>query len=149
MKKKTKMDWLYKFLLSAVENNMCTKCHCSTCGASEFRATLLTKLKIYNKIPNITKISKTNNNNRFISPVFKDLEKEIQSNIIDEICIELKKLTEDQLSHLEEKRRVYPVLRCLFVEFEYYADHVYSLLVGTPSGIYLKKMIEHSKSRSI
>ena len=103
----------------------------------------------YNKILNITKISKTNNNNRFISPVFKDLEKEIQSNIIDEICIELKKLTEDQLSHLEEKRRVYPVLRCLFVEFEDYADHVYSLLVGTPSGIYLKKMIEHSKSRSI
>ena len=79
-------------------------------------------------------------------PFYRD---KYQSNIIDEICIELKKITEDQLSHLEEKRRDYPVLRCLFVEFEYYTDHVYSLLVGTPSGIYLKKMIEHSKSRSI
>ena len=143
------MDSLYKFLLSAVENNMCTKCHCTTCGAREFRATLLTKFKIYTKIPNITKLSETNDNNRFIAPVYIDLEKEIQSNIIDEISNELRKLTDDQISHLEDLRRVSPVLRCLFVEFENSSDHLYSLLVGTPAGNYLKKMIEHHKSRSL
>ena len=55
------MSWLYKFLLDVIEKkDFCTQCHCTTCGATEFRATLISKLKIYRKIPNITKLSKTN-----------------------------------------------------------------------------------------
>ena len=70
------MSWLYKFLLDVVEKkDICTKCHCGTCSAREFRATLISKLKIYNKIPNITKLSKTNEKKRFIAPVYFDLEK--------------------------------------------------------------------------
>ena len=142
------MSWLYKFLLDVVEKkDICTKCHCGTCGASEFRATLISKLKIYNKIPNITKLSKTNEKNRFIAPVYFDLEKDIQRKIVNEISDELRKLTDDQISRLEELRRDFPVLRCLFVEFKNFSDYLYSLLVGTPAGIYLKDMIEHHKSK--
>ena len=55
------MSWLYKFLLDVIEKkDFCTQSHCTTCGATEFRATLISKLKIYRKIPNITKLSKTN-----------------------------------------------------------------------------------------
>ena len=142
------MSWLYKFLLDVVEKkDICTKSHCEKC--SVFRATLISKLKIYNKIPNITKLSKTNEKNRFISPVYFDLEKDIQRKIVNEISDELRKLTDDQISRLEELRRDFPVLRCLFVEFENSSDYLYSLLVGTPAGIYLKDMIEHHKSRSL
>ena len=144
------MSWLCKFLLDVVEKkDMCTKCHCGTCSAREFRATLISKLKIYNKIPNITKLSKTNEKNRFIAPVYFDLEKDIQRKIVNEISDELRKLTDNQISRLEELRRGLPVLRCLFVEFENSSDYLYSLLVGTPAGIYLKDMIEHHKSRSL
>ncbi len=142
------MSWLYKFLLDVVaKEDICTKCHCVTCSASEFRATLISKLKIYNKIPNITKLSKTNEKNRFIAPVYFNLEKDIQRKIVNEISDELRKLTDDQISRLEELRRDFPVLRCLFVEFKNSSDYLYSLLVGTPAGIYLKDMIEHHKSR--
>ena len=42
------MSWLYKFLLDVIEKkDFCTQCHCTTCGATEFRATLISKLKIY------------------------------------------------------------------------------------------------------
>ena len=144
------MSWLYKFLLDVVEKkDICTKCHCGTCSAREFRATLISKLKIYNKIPNITELSETNEKNRFIAPVYFDLEKDIQRKIVNEISDELRKLTDDQISRLEELRRDFPVLRCLFVEFENSSDYLYSLLVGTPAGIYLKDMIEHHKSRSL
>ena len=144
------MSWLYKFLLDVVEKkDICTKCHCGTCSAREFRATLISKLKIYNKIPNITELSETNEKNRFITPVYFDLEKDIQRKIVNEISDELRKLTDDQISRLEELRRDFPVLRCLFVEFENSSDYLYSLLVGTPTGIYLKDMIEHHKSRSL
>ena len=144
------MIWLYKFLLDVVDKkDMCTKCHCTTCGAEEFRATLISKLKIYNKIPNITKLSKTNEKKRFIAPLYFDLEKDIQRKIVNEISDELRKLTDNQISRLEELRRGLPVLRCLFVEFENSSDYLYSLLVGTPAGIYLKDMIEHHKSRSL
>ena len=143
------MSWLYKFLLDVVEKkDICTKCHCGTCSASEFRATLISKLKIYNKIPNITKLSKTNEKKRFIAPVYFDLEKDIQRKIVNDISDELRKLTDDQISRLEELRRDFPVLRCLFFEFKNSSDYLYSLLVGTPAGIYLKRMIEHHKSRS-
>ena len=58
------MSWLYKFLLDVIEkekkNEICTRWNCGTCGAIQFRATLISKLKIYRKIPNITKLSKTN-----------------------------------------------------------------------------------------
>ena len=80
--------------------------------------------------------------------MYRDLEKEIQIKIIDEISVELKRLTDDQISRLEELKRDFPVLRCLFVEFENSSDYLYSLLIGTPAGIYLKGMIEHHKSRS-
>jgi len=144
------MSWLYKFLLDVVEKtDICKKCHCGTCGAREFRATLISKLKIYNKIPNITKLSKINEKKRFIAPVYFDLEKDIQRKIVNEISDELRKLTDDLISRLEELRRDFPVLRCLFVEFENSSDYLYSLLVGTPAGIYLKDMIEHHKSRSL
>ena len=143
------MSWLYKFLLDVVaKKDICTKCHCGTCSASEFRATLISKLKIYNKIPNITKLSKTDEEKRYIAPIYRDLEKEIQRKIIDEISVELRKLTDAQISRLEELKRDFPVLRCLFVEFENSSDYLYSLLIGTPAGIYLKGMIEHHKSRS-
>ena len=144
------MSWLYKFLLDVIEKEkkgeICTKWNCA-CGAIAFRATLISKLKIYSKIPNITKLSKTNEKKRFIAPMYRDLEKEIQIKIIDEISVELKRLTDDQISRLEELKRDFPVLRCLFVEFENSSDYLYSLLVGTPAGIYLKDMIEHHKSK--
>ena len=64
------MSWLYKFLLDVIEKkDFCTQSHCTTCGATEFRATLISKLKIYRKIPNITKLSKTNEKKRFIAPM--------------------------------------------------------------------------------
>ena len=143
------MSWLYKFLLDVIEKkDICTQCHCTTCGATEFRATLISKLKIYSKIPNITKLSKTNEKKWFIAPIYQNLEKEIQRKIIDEISVELRKLTDEQISRLEELKRDFPVLRFLFVEFKNSSDYLYSLLVGTPAGIYLKDMIEHHKSRS-
>ena len=44
------MSWLYKFLLDVIEKkDFCTQCHCTTCGATEFRATLISKLKIYRR----------------------------------------------------------------------------------------------------
>ena len=79
--------------------------------------------------------------------MYRDLEEEIQIKIIDEISVELRRLTDDQISRLEELKRDFPVLRCLFVEFENSSDYLYSLLVGTPAGIYLKDMIEHHKSK--
>ena len=91
---------------------------------------------------------KTNEKKRFIAPMYRDLEKELQRKIVNEISDELRKLTDDQISRLEELKRDFPVLRCLFVEFENSSDYLYSLLVGTPAGIYLKDMIEHHKSRS-
>ena len=146
------MSWLYKFLLDVIEkekkNEICTRWNCGTCGAIQFRATLISKLKIYSKIPNITKLSKTNEKKRFIAPMYRDLEEEMQRKIIDEISVELRKLTDEQISRLEELKREFPVLRCLFVEFENSSDYLYSLLIGTPAGIYLKGMIEHHKSRS-
>ena len=46
----SKMSWLYKFLLDVIEKkDFCTQCHCTTCGATEFRATLISKLKIVPK----------------------------------------------------------------------------------------------------
>ena len=44
------MSWLYKFLLDVIEKkDFCTQCHCTTCGATEFRATLISKLKKFFK----------------------------------------------------------------------------------------------------
>ena len=115
------MSWLYKFLLDVIEKEkkgeICTKWNCA-CGAIAFRATLISKLKIYRKIPNITKLSKTDEEKRYIAPIYRDLEKEIQRKIIDEISVELRKLTDEQISRLEELKRYFPVLRFLFVEFK-------------------------------
>ena len=101
------MSWLYKFLLDVVDKkDMCTKCHCTTCGAEEFRATLISKLKIYNKIPNITNLSKTNEKNRFIAPLYFDLEKDIQRKIVNEISDELRKLTDAIAKKTEQEKQV-------------------------------------------
>tara|TARA_B100001175_G_scaffold281700_1_gene260249 strand:+ start:120 stop:563 length:444 start_codon:yes stop_codon:yes gene_type:complete len=146
------MGWLYKYLSEVAQNNdICTKTFCTTCGAREFRATILTKLKIYNKIPNIKNLSKTNNESRFIAPLFIDLKEDIQNNIVDEISVELKKFTEDQISQLEELRKDFPVLKCLLYELDGIlidGGNLYSILDGYPAGRYLKKLIDVAKVKS-
>ena len=54
------MGWLYKFLIQVIEDECCTNCSCF-CGTYEFRATLISKLKCYKKIPNIDKLTLTQN----------------------------------------------------------------------------------------
>ena len=146
------MGWLYKYLSEVAQNNdICTKTFCTTCGAREFRATILTKLKIYNKIPNIKNLSKTNNESRFIAPLFIDLKEDIQNNIVDEISVELKKFTDDQISQLEELRKDFPVLECLLYELNGIlidGGNLYSILDGYPAGRYLKKLIDVAKVKS-
>ena len=55
------------------------------------------------------------------------------------------KLKQVQITRLEEisNNDMDPILRCLFYEFSNKSDFLYSLLVGTPAGNYLKKMIDH------
>jgi hypothetical protein len=145
------MGWLYKFLLQVIEDKCCYKCGCSTCGSSEFRATLISKLKCYRIIPEIDKLSKFNDRNYFIAPIYRDLDAKTQLKIVEEISKELSKLKQAQITRLEEISDNYmdPILRCLFYEFSNQSDYLYSLLVGTPAGIYLKKMIDHFNSRRI
>ena len=145
------MGWLYKFLLQVIEDKCCYKCGCSTCGSSEFRATLISKLKCYRIIPEIDKLSKFNDRNYFIAPTYRDLDAKTQLKIVEEISKELSKLKQAQITRLEEISDNYmdPILRCLFYEFSNQSDYLYSLLVGTPAGIYLKKMIDHFNSRRI
>ena len=145
------MGWLYKFLLQVIEDKCCYKCDCSTCGSSEFRATLISKLKCYRIIPEIDKLSKFNDRNYFIAPIYRDLDAKTQLKIVEEISKELSKLKQAQITRLEEISDNYmdPILRCLFYEFSNQSDYLYSLLVGTPAGIYLKKMIDHFNSRRI
>ena len=145
------MGWLYKFLLQVIEDKCCYKCNCSTCGSSEFRATLISKLKCYRIIPEIDKLSKFNDRNYFIAPTYRDLDAKTQLKIVEEISKELSKLKQAQITRLEEISDNYmdPILRCLFYEFSNQSDYLYSLLVGTPAGIYLKKMIDNFNSRRI
>ncbi len=145
------MGWLYKFLLQVIEDKCCYKCDCSTCGSSEFRATLISKLKCYRIIPEIDKLSKFNDRNYFIAPTYRDLDAKTQLKIVEEISKELSKLKQAQITRLEEISDNYmdPILRCLFYEFSNQSDYLYSLLVGTPAGIYLKKMIDNFNSRRI
>ena len=145
------MGWLYRFLLQVIEDKRCYKCGCTTCGSSEFRATLISKLKCYKTIPNIDKLSKFNDKNYFIAPTYRDLNAKTQLKIVEEISKELSKLKQAQITRLEEISDNYmdPILRCLFYEFSNQSDDLYSLLVGTPAGIYLKKMIDHFNSRRI
>ena len=142
------MGWLYKFLLQVIEDKCCYKCDCSTCGSSEFRATLISKLKCYRIIPEIDKLSKFNDRNYFIAPTYRDLDAKTQLKIVEEISKELSKLKQAQITRLEEISDNYmdPILRCLFYEFSNQSDYLYSLLVGTPAAIYLKKMIDHYKN---
>ena len=144
------MGWLYKYLLQVIEDKCCHRCSCTTCGSSEFRATLISKLKCYKTIPNIDKLSKFNDKNYFIAPTYRDLDANIQKKIVDEISQELLKLKQAQVTRLEEISDNYmdPILRCLFNEFSNQSDYLYSLLVGTPAGIYLKKMIDHYNKHS-
>ena len=140
------MKWLYKFLLKVIEDGCCVRCGCGTCGSTEFRATLISKLNTYKKIPNITELSKFNNRNYFEKPLYEQLDQDVKKEMIDEISDELNKLTNAQINRLEELSRGTPILRALFYEFSDQSDYLYSLLVGTPAGIYLKKMIDHSRS---
>ena len=144
------MGWLYKFLIQVIEDECCTNCSCF-CGTYEFRATLISKLKCYKKIPNIDKLSKFNDRNYFISPTYSNLDSNIQKKIVDEISVELSRLTNAQILRLEEiekkKGKYNPILRGLFFEFQDRSEYLYSLLVGTPAGIYLKRMIEHHNNR--
>ena len=142
------MGWLYKFLLQVIEDKCCYKCNCSTCGSSEFRATLISKLKCYRIIPEIDKLSKFNDRNYFIAPTYRDLDAKTQLKIVEEISKELSKFKQAQITRLEEISDNYmdPILRCLFYEFSNQSDYLYSLLVGTPAAIYLKKMIDHYKN---
>ena len=74
------------------------------------------------------------------------MDQDVKKEMIDEISDELNKLTNAQINRLEELSRGTPILRALFYEFSDQSDYLYSLLVGTPAGIYLKKMIDHSRS---
>ena len=145
------MGWLYKFLLQVIEDKRCYKIRCSTCASSEFRATLISKLKCYRIIPEIDKLSKFNDRNYFIAPTYRDLDAKIQLRIVEEISQELSKLKQAQITRLEEinHKDMDPILRCLFYEFRNQSDYLYSILVGTPAGIYLKRMIDHFNSRRI
>ena len=108
-------------------------------------------LKCYKKIPNIDKLSKFNDRNYFIAPTYSNLDSNIQQKIVDEISVELSRLTNAQILRLEEieekKGKYNPILRGLFFEFQDRSEYLYSLLVGTPAGIYLKRMIEHHNNR--
>ena len=139
------MKWLYKFLLKVIDDKCCVSCGCTTCGSTEFRATLIAKLNTYKKIPNITKLSKFNNRNYFEKPLYYQLDQNIKKEMIEEISSELNNLTHAQINRLEELSKGTPILRALFYEFSDQSEYLYSLLVGTPAGIYLKKMIDHHR----
>ena len=137
------MSWLYKFLLKAIDDNYCVNAGCTTCGSTEFRAALISNLKCYKNIPNVTKLLKLNYRKNIIAPVYKDLETNIQKKIVDEISQELLKLKKAQISRLDEISSNYPILRFLFIEFSNQSDYLFSLIVGSPAGNYLKTIVDH------
>src|SRR5437870_315093 len=55
-------NWLELFLRDAVRKKLCTKIHCTTCGAMEFRQGILTALQMAASLPRrptFDKISRT------------------------------------------------------------------------------------------
>ena len=45
------VNWLQEYLLRSVEKNLCTKIHCTTCGALDFRRGLLSALAGQESVP--------------------------------------------------------------------------------------------------
>ena len=138
------MKWLYKFLVKVIDNGWCAKMGCSTCGSLEFRATLVSNLKCYKEIPDISKLNKYRDNNLY-APVYGDLSQDFKKKIVEEISDELKFLTKAQVDHLGPPG--FGILSSLFYEFSDQSEYLYSLIVGTPAGGHLKKMIDHFNRR--
>jgi len=138
------MKWLYKFLIKVVDKGWCAQMGCSTCGSLEFRATLISNLKCYNNIPEISKLSKYREGNLY-SPVYNQLNNDLKKQIVDEMSDELKSLTKAQVVHLGRPGE--GILSSLFYEFSDQSNYLHSLIVGTPAGYHLKAMIEHYNRR--
>ena len=117
---------------------------CSTCGSLEFRAALISYLNCYKNIPEISNLAKYREG-KLISPIYYELDLENKKKIVEEISDELKGLTRAQVDHLGPPG--YGILSSVFYEFSDQSDYLYSLLVGTPAGIHLKKMIDHHNNR--
>ena len=66
-----------------------------------------------------------------------------EKEIVDEISKELLKLKKAQIIRLDEISSNYLILRRLFIEFSNQSDYLYSLIIGSPAGTYLKTMIDH------
>ena len=134
--------WLYKFLINVLEDQWCTGPGCSTCGSLEFRAKLISNLSCYQEIPHLTNLSKYRED-KLIAPIYNSLDDDIKRKIVDEMSDQLKKLTQSQVKHLGEPG--YGILTSLFCEFTDKSDYLYSLIIGSSAGNFLKKMIDHNK----
>ena len=138
------MMWLYKFLINTLDKKWCIGPDCTTCGSLTFRTTLISNLYCFKENTNPAELSKNNENN-LIGPVYYSFSADIKKKIVDEMSDQLKKLTQSQIKHLGEPG--YGILTSLFCEFSDKSDYLYSLLVGSPSGAFLKKMIDHNNSQ--
>ena len=136
--------WLYKFLINVLEDKWCTGPGCSTCGSLEFRASLISNLNCFKENIDPSQLLRNDQNN-LIGPVYYKLSDDIKRKIVDEMSDQLKKLTQSQIKHLGEPGN--GILTSLFCEFSDKSDYLHSLLVGSPSGAFLKKMIDHNNSR--
>ena len=136
--------WLYKFLINALEDKWCIGPGCTTCGALVFRASLISNLNCFKENIDPSELS-INDQNNLNGPVYYKLSDDIKRKIVDEMSDQLKKLTHSQIKHLGEPGN--GILTSLFCEFSDKSDYLHSLLVGSPSGAFLKKMIDHNNSR--
>ena len=136
------MKWLYKFLVKVIDNGWCAKMGCSTCKSLKFRATLISNLNCYKNIPEISKMSEFREGN-LTSPVYYKLDMNVKKKIVEEISDELKGLSKAQVNHLGPPG--FGILSSVFYEFSDQSDYLHSLIIGTPAGVHLKAMIDHSK----
>ena len=136
------MKWLYKFLVKVVDDGWCVKMGCSTCGSLEFRAKLISNLNCYKNIPEISNLAEYREGN-LISPIYYKLDQKTKKKIVEEISDELKGLTKAQVDHLGPPG--FGILSSVFYEFSDQSDYLHSLIIGTPAGVHLKAMIDHSK----
>tara|TARA_B100001057_G_C22597001_1_gene851263 strand:+ start:342 stop:761 length:420 start_codon:yes stop_codon:yes gene_type:complete len=136
------MKWLYKYLIKVVDDDWCARMGCGTCGSQEFRATLISHLKCYKNNSEVLKLEKYNKGN-LISPLYYKLDNSLKKQIVEEISDELKGLNKVQVDHLGPPGK--SILSTVFYEFTDQSEYLYSLIIGTPAGIHLKAMIDHSK----
>ena len=115
---------------------------CTTCGSLEFRATLISNLNCYKNITKISNLAEYREGN-LISPVYYKLDQKTKKKIVEEISDELKGLTKAQVNHLGPPG--FGILSSVFYEFSDQSDYLHSLIIGTPAGVHLKAMIDHSK----